>query len=425
MSSKSLGASEAPAIESAGRRIRVAVMMLTLASGRMGGTEVYAENLVENFRRLDDDRFQFIIVRARQRTPGHSTPRLIPRDGARGSEPGSNGAAFQTMTLDFITAGVTHAQKLWAWIASRVFRRRVWRDIESAAGGEIDIAFYPFTAVQPRPRRGTKSIVVVHDLQHLDMPQAFTRAQKIYRRIAYERPSMTCDAVVTVSDFTSKSVIDHLGVPSTKIHRVYPGIDRDLFRPGNRTVPVEPVLYYPARGLPHKNHQRLFRAVERAREAHPGLTLILSGSDEQSLHPLPDFVVHVGNITPENVRDLYRGVTAVVFPSLYEGFGFPPLEALATGTPVVASRAGALPEVLAEQAILVDQLDVMSIIDGIEKALLMSNSGSRSSADSASAVANFTWSKTAENVLLVFSDVQSEALLSRARESKDKAAQPS
>jgi len=425
VSSKSLGASEAPAIESAGRRIRVAVMMLTLASGRMGGTEVYAENLVENFRQLDDDRFQFIIVRARQRTPGHSTPRLTPRDGARGSEPSSNGAAFQTMTLDFITAGVTHAQKLWAWIASRVYRRRVWRDIESAAGGEIDIAFYPFTAVQPRPRRGTKSIVVVHDLQHLDMPHAFTRAQKIYRRIAYERPSMTCDAVVTVSDFTSKSVIEHLGVPSTKIHRVYPGIDSDLFRPGTRTAPVEPVLYYPARGLPHKNHQRLFRAVERAREAHPGLTLILSGSDEQSLHPLPDFVVHVGNITPENVRDLYRGVTAVVFPSLYEGFGFPPLEALATGTPVVASRAGALPEVLAEHAILVDQLDVMSITDGIEKALLMSNSGSRSSADSASAVAHFTWSKTAENVLLVFSDVQSQALLSRARESKDKAAQPS
>jgi glycosyltransferase involved in cell wall biosynthesis len=424
VSSKSPGASEAPATETAGRRIRVAVMMLTLASGRMGGTEVYAENLVENLRQLDDDRFQFIIVRARQRAAGRSTPRSAPRSAphveSRGSATISNETAFQTVTLDFITAGVTHAQKLWAWIASTVLRRRIWREIESAAGGEIDIAFYPFTAVQPRPRRGTKSIVVVHDLQHLDMPHAFTWAQRIYRRIAYERPSMTCDAVVTVSDFTSASVIEHLGVPSTRIHRVYPGIDTDLFRPGTRTAPVEPVLYYPARGLPHKNHQRLFRAVERARELHPGLTLILSGSDEQSLHPLPDFVVHVGNITPENVRDLYRGVTAVVFPSLYEGFGFPPLEALATGTPVVASRAGALPEVLAEHAILVDQLDVTSITDGIERALTKSHSSSHSSPDSANAVAHFTWSKTAENVVDVFSEVHNHALLRRARAIKNR-----
>jgi len=387
---------------SSGRPVRVAVMMLTLASGRMGGTEVYAENLVQNLRDAQDNRFEFYVVRARQRDAAKKPTTLSVEPDAATT---AMSARFATVTIDFIGAGITHAQKIRAWVTTTVLRRRVWREIERVAGGPIDIAFYPFTAVQPKPRKSTKSIVVVHDLQHLDMPHAFTRAQRRYRRIAYERPAIKSEAIVTVSDFTSESVISHLGVSKTKIRRVYPGIDADLFQPGMRISPVDPVLYYPARGLPHKNHTRLFSAVERLRGEHPKLTLILSGSDEQSLHPLPDFVVHVGNITPREIRDLYRGVTAVVFPSLYEGFGFPPLEALATGTPVVASRAGALPEVLAEHAILVDQMDIDSIANGINKALSQSHLAQSTKRSRKSAVADFTWSKTAENVMQVFLDV--------------------
>ncbi len=399
------------------RRIRVAVMMLTLASGRMGGTEVYAENLVANLRALNDDRFDITVVRAEQRhtassgQPVSTSSPVIGRTDTRSEH-------FRDVTVPFLTAGVTHGQKLLAWLGALTRRRRVWSFIERAAGGPVDIAFYPFTAVQPQPPTSTKPVVVVHDLQHLDMPSAFTVAQRWYRRLAYELPGARASAIVTVSDFTSASVIEHLRVSREKIHRVYPGIDTDLFRPGQRTVPADPVLYYPARGLPHKNHARLFRAVERVRQAHPNLTLILSGSDESSLHPLPDFVVHVGNITPTEIRDLYRGVTAVVFPSLYEGFGFPPLEALATGTPVVASRAGALPEVLAESAILVDQHSVESIAAGIELALTQripsggtgtphasSTSHDPNAARAPQSVAAFTWSKTAEDVLSVLAEL--------------------
>jgi glycosyltransferase involved in cell wall biosynthesis len=391
-------------IERRGHPIRVAVMMLTLASGRMGGTEVYAENLITNLRKLNDNRFEFTVVRARQGDAAKKSSRRFVWPGAETTDASSHS---RTVTLDFIGAGITHAQKIRAWVTATVFRQRVWREIERVAGGPVDIAFYPFTAVQPKPPKSAKSVVVVHDLQHLDRPHAFTAAQRVYRRIAYERPAKRCDAIVTVSDFTSRSVTEHLGVNQSRIHRVYPGIDTDLFQPGVRNSPTEPALYYPARGLPHKNHARLFRAVERVREHHQGLTLILSGSDEQSLHPLPDFVVHVGNITPREVRDLYRGVTAVVFPSLYEGFGFPPLEALATGTPVVASRAGALPELLANHAILVDQTDVDSIAEGIEKALSQSGLARRAKSSTSSAVADFTWSKTAENVMQVFAQVGS------------------
>ena len=403
MSANSLGPTGEPASHHARRPIRVAVMMLTLAAGRMGGTEVYAENLVKNLRELDDERFEFIVVRARQR---EAKQRSHARVKLHGSTPLSNSGRFSTVTLDFVSAGITHPQKLWAWVRTTLLRRRVWREIETAAGGPIDIAFYPFTAVQPRQPKSAQSIVVVHDLQHLDMPHAFSTAQRVYRRMAYERPAKASDAIVTVSDFTSESVVEHLGVEKMRIFRVYPGIDTALFQPGDRNAPSEPTLYYPARGLPHKNHERLFRAVERARERHPGLTLILSGSDEASLHPLPDFVVHVGNISPREIRDLYRGVTAVVFPSLYEGFGFPPLEALATGTPVVASMAGALPEMLAEHAILVDQLDVASIMEGIEKALSQDGEKpAKSKSKSQEMVARYTWTKTAEDVMQVFLDV--------------------
>jgi glycosyltransferase involved in cell wall biosynthesis len=379
-------------------------MMLTLASGRMGGTEVYAENLVSNLRALNDARFDVTVVRARQFSQTSSRTPEQPQSASAATPSGTPN--FREITSSRVIAGVSPAQKVWAWMASLARRRTIWRDIESAAGGPIDLAFYPFTAVQPRPRRTTKTVVVVHDLQHLDMPGAFSMGQRIYRRLSYELPAKRASAVITVSDFTSASVADHLNVDTSRIHRVYPGIDMDLFQPGHRNAPDDPVLYYPARGLPHKNHARLFRAVERVRATHPRLKLILSGSDAQSLHPLPDFVVHVGNITPNEIRDLYRAVTAVVFPSLYEGFGFPPLEALATGTPVVASRAGALPEVLTDRAILVDQFDVSSIAVGIETALarsLQRRSSPKTRPELAQdTVAEFTWSKTAENLTRVF-----------------------
>ena len=345
-------------------------MLLTLATGRLGGTEVYAENLVEKLRQTHDSRFDFTIVRSSQ--SGN-------RDSGAHRDAQSDEPHFRTITVEDVTAGTSHLTKLRAWLGSFVRRRRIWADIELAAGGQVDVALFPLTAVQPKPLRRMKTVTVIHDLQHLDNPDAFTIAQRIYRKLAYERPARRADAVVTVSDFSRESVITRLRIEPTRVTRIYPGIDASLFTPGGPADELsEParslaskgtLLYFPARALAHKNHRRLFEAVSLVRATHTEIRLILSGSDAAQLGKLPDFVEHVGNVTAVQVRDLYRVARLVVFPSLYEGFGFPPLEALSTGASVVASTAGALPETLAARAILVDATDPESIRDGIEQAL--------------------------------------------------------
>ena len=123
----------------------------------------------------------------------------------------------------------------------------------------------------------------------------------------------------------------------------------------------EPFLLYPARNWPHKNHERLFHAFALLRRVRPDLRLVLTGGGH-SASPPKGVEVH-GHVTPEELVSLYRRASALVFPSLYEGFGQPPLEAMACGCPVASSNAGSLPEICGDAARLFDPEDVSAIAD--------------------------------------------------------------
>src|SRR5205823_2212382 len=137
------------------------------------------------------------------------------------------------------------------------------------------------------------------------------------------------------------------------------------FTPNGRAR--EPFLLYPANWWPHKNHERLLEAFAAVRRERPEVRLVLTGSD----HPggLPQGVSSLGRVSDERLADLYRSAAALVFPSLYEGFGLPPLEALACGCPVAVSRAGALPEVCGDAAVYFDPTAVEDIARGIADVL--------------------------------------------------------
>jgi glycosyltransferase involved in cell wall biosynthesis len=198
--------------------------------------------------------------------------------------------------------------------------------------------------------------VTLHDIQHRDLPEFFGPARRSFRRLAYDRAARAAAAVVVTSEFVRGRAADALDLDPARIHVVPHGIDHTTFRPGDDER--EAIVLYPARGWPHKNHARLFRAFTSLRETRPQLRLILTGGGLERLEPVPEGVEILGEIPSAQLASLYRRAACLVYPSLYEGFGIPPLEAMACGCPVAASTAGAIPEVCGDAAVLFDPHDV-------------------------------------------------------------------
>ena len=129
-----------------------------------------------------------------------------------------------------------------------------------------------------------------------------------------------------------------------------------------------PFLLYPANRWPHKNHERLFEALALLRRGRPELRLVLTGSGHEG-KPVPAGVDVRGRVSADELVELYRTAGALVFPSLYEGFGYPPLEAMACGCPVACSSVCSLPELVGDAAVLFDPQSPEAIAEGIDRAL--------------------------------------------------------
>ena len=170
-------------------------------------------------------------------------------------------------------------------------------------------------------------------------------------------------------------------------------------RPG--TQPREPFLLYPARRWPHKNHERLFEAFARVRRERPELRLVLTGGGDYS--DVPAGVEARGHVPRAEVVSLMQRASALVFPSLYEGFGLPPIEAMACGCPVAASNAAALPETVGDAARLFDPHDPRAIADAVRDVLAAQDEWRGRGLARA---ARFTWERTA----LAHEDVYRELL---------------
>ena len=172
--------------------------------------------------------------------------------------------------------------------------------------------------------------------------------------------------MITVSEFAKGRIVDHLGLDPDRVVVAHLGVDASEVTPnlGER----ENFLLYPARGWPHKNHARLIEAVALLRQEDPTIRLVLTGGALDSLGPVPEWVDVRGLVPPEELRSLYRRARALVFPSLYEGFGLPPLEAMAAGCPVAASRVASLPEICGDAAELFDPKDPADIARAVTAA---------------------------------------------------------
>jgi glycosyltransferase involved in cell wall biosynthesis len=224
------------------------------------------------------------------------------------------------------------------------------------------------------------------DVQHEYHPEFFPYAERAYRRLAYGEAARRSALVVTLSEHAAVTIADRLGVPREQIRAIPLGIDHDLFRPADEQR--EPFLLYPAREWPHKNHALLFDAFADLRRRHPELELVLTAY----VGPVPEGVRSLGRVSREELARLYRTASALVFPSLFEGFGQPPLEAMACGCPVACSNVASLPEVVADAARLFDPTSAEDVIAAVEDVLTEPGPWVRRGLARAS---EFTWERTA------------------------------
>ncbi|MDJ0350968.1 glycosyltransferase family 1 protein [Cryobacterium sp. PH29-G1] len=339
--------------------LRVALSMLTLVRGGMGGSETYARALTGQLNnRAAVDAKAFVPVSAQGFSEG------IPE-----------------RVVEEVRVGPSTRERLvgLAQIAARsgAIRRSM---------GGADVVHFPFTVPAPMPGRAQASVQTLLDVQHLELPQMFSRVELLYRRRFYEGFAARADAVITISHFAKARMIDSLGLDPERIHVAHLGVDTDRYLPnlGAR----ENFVLYPARGWPHKNHARLIEAMMLARRELPGLRLVLTGGGLDDLGELPDWVDRRGLVEPDELLRLYQSAAALVFPSLYEGFGLPPLEAMASGCPVAASNAGSLPEVVGDAAVQFDPRDPEAISAGIVEAVAR---GDELTAAGLLQVRKFTW----------------------------------
>ena len=211
-----------------------------------------------------------------------------------------------------------------------------------------DVVHFPLTI--ELPRTPLPKVVTLHDVQHLDLPALFPRAERALRAALWHRSLRRAERVIAISEFVRDRAVARLGLDGERVRVVPLGLDHDVLRPG--TGEREPFVLYPARPWRHKNHPRLYEAFELVRRERPELRLVLTGGGD--FGAVPDGVDVRGHVTQAELVSLLQRASALVFPSLYEGFGLPPLEAMACGCPVACSNAGALPETVGDAAKLFD-----------------------------------------------------------------------
>lgn len=264
------------------------------------------------------------------------------------------------------------------------------------------------------------SVVTVHDLGYRRLPESHRLGSRLYRLWSTRLSIRAATRIIAVSDATRRDLIELEGVSAERIRVVYHGVDPSL-------APVDDPLVIratrDAHGLPsryflyvgtlqpRKNLQRLIRAHRELIDSDPGApALVLAGQVGWRAEPIlaearrSDSLERVrllGYVEREHVAALLSGAVAFVFPSLYEGFGMPVVEAMACGCPVMASTTSSLPEVVGDAALLVDPLDVHGMAEGMGRLAREPDLRASLRARGFERVKRFSWERAARETLAV------------------------
>lgn len=293
-----------------------------------------------------------------------------------------------------------------SWLLAQCRIRKI--DLVHHAGGVIPLI------------RTNRPVLTIHDLQYLDYPEYLKRTKLTYLRVMMPRSAETARLIMTPSDFTRRQVIERLNIDPSIVTVVPHGISpREGKEPArevrDRYSLMDPFFLYPAITYPHKNHLVLIKAFAKVLSSHPETTLVLTGAKgslEVSIFKevkelgIEKNVKRLGHVPSRDLDALYHEAVALTFPSRFEGFGAPVLEAMSRGCPVIAADATALPEVVGDAGLLISANNPEEWSQAM--CSLIEDAGARERLASAGLqrAREFTWEKSAD----ILEDVYRRAL---------------
>ena len=285
-----------------------------------------------------------------------------------------------------------------SWLALDARRRR------------LDLVHH-WSGTAPR-MRGVPAVVTIHDIQVFHYPENFAPLKRAWLERSIPHAVRHCVRTVVPSDFVKRDLVSKVGADPDRIS-VIPFGSEGLFGDDlvgavlarRRFRLTEPFFFYPARTYPHKNHQMLIEAYQPlSKEAQ----LILTGAPWRHDASVRDTVIraglsgrvrHLGHVTRGELGGLYRAATALVYPSLFEGFGGPVIEAMSVGCPVISSNATALPEVVADAGVLLLPEDTKAWTDAMQRMLVDHLLRKELSDKGLQRAGEFSWKTSAKRLL--------------------------
>jgi glycosyltransferase involved in cell wall biosynthesis len=315
------------------------------------------------------------------------------------------------------------SRRVDSWLEPAWQRIVSWSTSKSLDRALADADVFHCSDVLLHKPHSTRTVVTVHDLSTLLFPQFHlcSTVELHEKKIRFVRQQ--ADVVIAVSESTRRDVIDHLGLPPDRVHVVYEAADAQ-FRPIEDTGTVATVVHRYGLALnnyvltvgtlePRKNQTRLVEAFHllRHRRAVTNLKLVVAGRkgwlyDDlfrrvEELGLTKD-VIFAGVVPDKDLPALMNGALMFVYPSLYEGFGLPVLEAMACGVPVITSNVSSLPEVAGDAAVLVDPCDVEGLAQAMQSLIESEEVRATLRRNGLAQAAQFSWERAARETLLAY-----------------------
>ena len=324
---------------------------------------------------------------------------------------------FKRTGLDAAPPGVEMRACRWmpGRLAQAAWKRTGWPPYDWFAG-EADLYHFP-NFIRPPLARGRKSVVTIHDVSFLRMPETTEAKNLAWLSAEIHRTAKWADAILTDSHFSAQEICELLPVPQEKVFPVWLGLPQfgpsptpEAVAQARKALGLEkPYLLTVGTIEPRKNIPFLVKAYEALKAFDGDLVLVgglgwKTGPTLRSISESPrkTGIKRLNHLSDSQLSAIYAGASAFVNPTRYEGFGFPPLEAMVRGTPVVAARNSSLPEVLGDAAEWVDGFDAEEWARKIGAVIGDSARAARLRAAGLEQAGKFTWVETARKTWEIY-----------------------